>query len=244
MGEVLDKLFFVLLGAAIAWAIAQYRLSRSEDLALVNEHIKDIEKLSEAAQQYWLKVPADLNSELELAGKVKASHAATTLLYERMTTVCRKQSSEEYVQRYFELFSVATGGAFESFSRASDPLRAIQTADVAARIVHLLRLERSDIVSGSRARRIIVKGCREFWFPPPSRQPWLRWGADFRTGRFAGSAARGATFGPHGEGSTPNTRVGSIVRWLAVICGRPRTARGQRTSCPSMKGERTQAVTD
>lgn len=175
MSDVLDKLLFLLIGAILAWMVAQYRISRSEELALINEHIKDIEKFSEAAQQYWLKTPADPNTEVELAGKVRAYHAATTLLYTRMTSVCRSASFDEYARQYSDLFGVATGGKFESPNRSSDPLRAIETADIAARIVHLLRLERADVVSGGRAGRLFLMRCRDLCFPPPSRQPWMRW---------------------------------------------------------------------
>jgi hypothetical protein len=174
LDNTLEKILLVFFGAAVTWVVQQYRLARSEDVALVNEHIKDIEKLSDAAQAYWLKVPADANAELELSGKVRACHATTTLLYEKMTNICGARSSEEYVRRYSELFSVATGGDFESATRSADPTRAIDATDIAARIVHILRLERSDVISGGRALRQFARGWIEFLFPPPASKPWLK----------------------------------------------------------------------
>lgn len=176
MDEFTERITLVFLGAVISWAINQYRLARSEDIALVNEHIKDIERLSEAAQCYWLKAPLSPENEFELSGKIRAAHAATTLLYGKITRICSTGSSVEYTSRYSDLFIAATGGSFESPSRTADPLRAIEVADISARVVHLLRLERSSIVSGSRAIGLFFSGCRNFLFPPASKKPWLRFG--------------------------------------------------------------------
>ncbi|WP_421917356.1 hypothetical protein [Mesorhizobium sp.] len=143
---MLDKLAFAFIGAMIGWFLQQYRLMRSEEIALVNEHIKDIEKLGDSAQSYWLKEPKDASDEILVAGKVKAHHAATTLLYPLILKVCGRRA-DEYKRLSRNVYESATGGNFESADRKADPARAMESFDLAVQIVHLLRLTRTDIMS-------------------------------------------------------------------------------------------------
>ncbi|MGY5811982.1 hypothetical protein ACXHXG_30320 [Rhizobium sp. LEGMi198b] len=146
----LDKLFFLVLGALLTWVLQQYRVARSEDVALVNEHIKDIEKFCDAARDYWLKAAAaTVDEEIAAAAKVRAAHAATTLLYQRMTEACAK-NGQLYQAKMRELFDVATGQNFESASRKIEPVIAISIQDTAAQLIHVLRTCRQDIISLKR----------------------------------------------------------------------------------------------
>ncbi|MDR6900198.1 hypothetical protein [Rhizobium miluonense] len=149
--DALDKLVYIVVGAILTQAFQQYRLARSEDIALMNEHIKEIEKFGEAARDYWLKAPASsLDEELAAAAKVRAAQAATALLYADMIGFCSNRG-DDYKNLSLELFSVATGGSFESLSRKIDPVRAIDAHEAAARLVHLVRSSRKDILSVKRA---------------------------------------------------------------------------------------------
>ncbi|NTH50461.1 hypothetical protein G6L09_05665 [Agrobacterium rhizogenes] len=145
--DSLNKLAFVLIGAGLTWLHQQYRLARSEDVALVNEHIKDIEKFAEAARDYWLSTPT--SNDVSLAAKVRAAHAATTLLYPKMVKAC-DAAGDDYERAYFELYDAATGHTFESPTRALEPEIGILVHDKAARLIHILRSCRSDIQSLSR----------------------------------------------------------------------------------------------
>ncbi len=147
-----NKLVFVFIGALIAYFFQQIRVSAAEQIALVNDHIKDIEKFSDAAQGYWLKQPANIQEEAALAAKVRTTHAATTLVYDEMSKACGA-SGDKYRQLMQALFEAATGGSFETSGREIDPLRAIETHDTAAQLIHLLRCSRRDILSIRRIFR-------------------------------------------------------------------------------------------
>lgn len=146
---MLEKLAFAFIGAMIGWFLQQYRLMRSEEVALINEHIKDIEKLADSSQAYWLKQPKDPEEEVLVAGRVKAHHAATTLLYPTIVEICGRRA-QEYKRLSQAVYETATGGNFESPDRRADPARAMESFDLAVQTVHLLRLTRTDILSLKR----------------------------------------------------------------------------------------------
>ncbi|MEI9404442.1 hypothetical protein [Mesorhizobium argentiipisi] len=140
----------------------QYRAARSEEGALINEHIKDIEKFSETAQSYWLKKPKDLEEEVFLAARVRVSHASTTALYEVISRICGPRHAE-YQTGMKELYNSATGGTFESARRSLDPERAMATADLAASTIHLLRVSRVNLLTLGRALRVTEWWFKDLW---------------------------------------------------------------------------------
>ncbi|MDR7146174.1 hypothetical protein [Rhizobium sp. BE258] len=143
------KLFFLVAGALLGWFLQQYRVARAEDVSLVNEHIKDIEKFRDVSQDYWLTVPDRAEKERAAAAKVRASHAATTLLYEQIGRICRL-SQRRYQLLSIDLFTAATGGEFESSRQDIDAARAIEIYDRAAALIHFLREIRRDLISLKR----------------------------------------------------------------------------------------------
>jgi len=144
-----DRLLFLAIGAVATWLLQQYRIARNEDTVLINEHIKDIEKFRDAVQEFWLNLPEDQNEADAAAAKVRAAHSATTLVYAQMLDICGEQC-DEYRKLSIELFEISTGENFESSRDAIDPLRAIEAHDAAARLIHLLRRARKDVLSLSR----------------------------------------------------------------------------------------------
>lgn len=154
-----EKILLLAGGALLAWLLQQYRISRGEDVSLVNEHIKDIEKFRDAAQDYWLKLPKDMTEERASAAKVKAAHAATTLVYEHINVICRNRS-HDYKQLSIELYKCATGGTFESLREDIVPERAIETYDRATELIHLLRSVRRELMSLKwLLPKILVRAC-------------------------------------------------------------------------------------
>lgn len=157
--EAADKILFILVGAVLGWLLQQYRVARGEDVALVNEHIKDIEKFRDVAQDYWLKLPKDVLEEEAAAARVRAAHAALTLVYEQISHIAW-QKSEQYKFLSIEMFKAATGGAFESARDGIDAQRAIQAYDRAAEVIHLLRVVRRDVISLKRLLpRLLIDSC-------------------------------------------------------------------------------------
>jgi hypothetical protein len=158
-GDFLEKVGIAVGAALLTWFLQQYRLARAEDVSLVNEHIKDIEKFRDAAQDYWLTVPKDAHHEQAGAAKVKAAHAATSLAYERIADICHGKG-RSYRSLSIQLYMTATGGAFESERNAMDAPRAIEVYDHAAAVIHLLREVRRDLIGLKRLLpRLLVSAC-------------------------------------------------------------------------------------
>ncbi|RUM95938.1 hypothetical protein EET67_20680 [Pseudaminobacter arsenicus] len=158
MDKVIIALFAFLGGAVFQ----NYRAARSEEGALINEHIKDIEKFSDAAQSYWLKTPKDEEEEAASAARVRVAHAGTTFLYEDISRICAARC-DRYQKGMKALYHSATGGAFESAKRNMDAERAMATADCAAKLIHTLRVSRSDLLSIRHMARVIKWWFQELW---------------------------------------------------------------------------------
>jgi hypothetical protein len=173
--QVLERAGFIVVGAVLSWLFQQYRVLRAEDSALINEHIKDIEKFRDQAVEYWLAVPdaklpaegeADIRKmkDMALAAKVRAAHAATTIPYPRIAALSGKREAE-YKQTSQELYSLATGGEFEGGRSGIDPQRAILIFDTSAQLINFLREVRRETVSLWQLGVYFIAACRRNWTP-------------------------------------------------------------------------------
>lgn len=153
-----EKVVYLVAGALLAWLLQQYRVLRAEDLALVNDHIKDLEKFRDAAQSYWLEIPDKPDKEQAAAAKVRAALAAITRGQEQVEKICGV-SHTQYSDLILELFTSATGGNFESARTEINPIQAIEIADITARLIIFLRTVRRDVLS---LTRIVPEGVRNF----------------------------------------------------------------------------------
>ena len=102
-----------------------------------------------------------------MAAKVRAAHAATTLLYDRIKAICEDSSSAEYTRLSRELYRLATGDGFEVAGRTLEPSKAIDIGIKSAELVHFLRLQRVPILSLKRAWQSLLS-----WTDTP--KPWLK----------------------------------------------------------------------
>lgn len=140
MAEVL----LVALGALFGWFLAQIQVVWSEDAHQIDEHIGDVQKLSDALQEYWLTTPEDHNKELRLAARVKAYHAATTEFYGEARRRLSLKRLRAYQMLSLSLYNTGLGGNFETKGRKCDGLRAIDSYREASKLIHLLRAARKD----------------------------------------------------------------------------------------------------
>ncbi len=202
--QLFERAGFLVVGAVLSWLFQQYRVLRAEDSALINDHIKDIEKFRDQAVDYWLAVPdakppaegeADIRKmkDTALAAKVRAAHAATTIPYPRVAALSGKRQSE-YKQRSQELYSLATGDQFEGNRNGIDPQRAMLIFDTSAQLINLLRDVRRDTVSLSQLGVYFIVAFRRNW------AGWLLFTAlvllgMFWLGMFGGDKARPAELG-------------------------------------------------
>lgn len=171
--QLFERAGFLVVGAVLSWLFQQYRVLRAEDSALINEHIKDIEKFRDQAVDYWLAVPdlkppgegeADIRKmkDTALAAKVRAAHAATTIPYPAVAALSGTRQSA-YKQRSQELYSLATGGDFEGKREGIDPQRAMLIFDASAQLINLLRDVRRDTVSLSQLWVYFIAAVRRNW---------------------------------------------------------------------------------
>ncbi len=156
--DSLQKLGFVLFGALLGWILQQYRVMRAEDTALVNEHIKEIERLRDLAQDYWLKKVESQEEAEAAAARVRAAHAATTFSYMTISEICHP-FADDYQRLSVALFECATGGNFESARSEIEPLRAIELYDISTQLIHVLRSSRRSLNS---LKGILPRSIRDF----------------------------------------------------------------------------------
>lgn len=169
----MERAGFIVVGAVLSWLFQQYRVLRAEDSALINEHIKDIEKFRDQAVDYWLSVPetkkpaeGDIDvrkmKDTALAAKVRAAHAATTIPYPRVAALSGALQAD-YKRKSQELYSLATGGDFEGNRDGINPERAMLVFDMSSQLINLLREVRRDTVSLSRLGLSCLAAGRENW---------------------------------------------------------------------------------
>ncbi|MCV9908312.1 hypothetical protein OIV19_11885 [Brucella sp. HL-2] len=177
MGEIGDKVLIVIVGAALGALIQQYRSAVSEELNLINDHIKDFEKFCDLSVKYWTENFADFQSNEALAARVMAAHYSCFHLFSHMCVFCG-QSAEEYKRLSHELNVAATGGNFNSKEHKADPHRAADIVSIHSELVHQLRMARPHVISLKRATlkliNHILTACKAGYhsFMHPNR-PWL-----------------------------------------------------------------------
>lgn len=147
---MLERVFYIFVGAVITWLFQQYRTARSEEAALISEHVKDIEKLSEAISEYWLKPTSTDIEEQAAAAKVRSRLAALSLIYPDIARICGGSKGDQYKKLSLELFKVGLGGEFESRQGKANPEIAIDAYQCSARLIHHLRMVKSDLASLGR----------------------------------------------------------------------------------------------
>lgn len=160
----LDRTIFLVLGALLAWGLQQYRVARAEDISLINDHLKDIDKFSDASVAYWLKRPNTSAEEIALSLKVHATWASVRLVYPTLKSICDVGNSDnEYERLTLELYSTATGGDFEVSDRYSDPSRALDVTYAASSLTVFLRGRRHRVISLARLGSNIVRVSSNLW---------------------------------------------------------------------------------
>lgn len=137
----------LVIGAALGWVANGLSASASENAAIIDEHIRDIERFNEKLQDYWLSPVVDQDSELAKAARVRACQAALTPFYGTAKKKLRLTSYRKYQMLHLRLYQCGTGGKFETADRKPDAAVAIECYDLCAQLVHLLRLARKEQVS-------------------------------------------------------------------------------------------------
>ncbi len=172
-----DKIILAMLsasaGACLGFLIQYYRAALSEELALLNDHIKDLEKFGDQAVKYWTESFKSFAENESCASRVMGYHYASFHLYERIFENCHTRS-DKYVQLSQKLTQLATGGNFNSESHVPDPIRSADIVETLSELIHILRISRTYIISPKRTIRRISQRVSAFMHDAlDPKRPWL-----------------------------------------------------------------------
>jgi len=173
MGDFGEKLLLLIAGATLGALIQQYRSAVSEELNLINDHIKDFEKFCDLSVKYWTESFSDFHSNETLAARVMAAHYSCFHLFSHMCVFCGDNAGE-YQRLSHELNMAATGGNFNSKEHRPDPHRVADIVSIHSELVHQLRMARPHVISLRRAVGKLSTKCQRACnnFMRPNR-PWL-----------------------------------------------------------------------
>lgn len=145
MDWVGSLLIGALLGALLTYFTTNYITMLSMDVASLNDHVAQVKLIEKYAVAYWLTDPnvdpiQNHNLETKLLGAISAS---AYFEKEAKRILCGNYS--KYCQLDQELYESATGGNFQSKSKAMDPERVIKTMKVCNELCALLRKSRRSL---------------------------------------------------------------------------------------------------
>lgn len=134
-----------LAGLLTGYIAVRYRLTVSDRAAQVSDHIKDLEKLHEAAVAFWSS-PFDPQKGHEMRIKVLSGHTISMRIYPAISRMSLG-NSQRYEDLVSEYFRACTGGEFDNPERQADLAKALELSRIHAQLVELLRQIRCDLSS-------------------------------------------------------------------------------------------------
>ena len=140
--------FLIALASGVAgWYLSQFSMLASEDAAVINGYIDEVEACSRAVEKYWLTATLSKEEETTLASIVRARYAALSVFYGEAPSYLREHHLQNYHVLQVRFFGIGTGGTFEGRDRKIDPERAIESYRLSREIVQVLRLARREQLS-------------------------------------------------------------------------------------------------
>ncbi len=143
---MLDKIFFVVIGAIIGWALSWVRFGAAENANLIGDHIADLEGFSEELRDYWATSYKSDEEDLQRTtiARLKAQHLSISVFY-GITETCLDQDRREIYRAFaLRLFKEAMGGEFETIGRAASEEMAIETQSLCSSMIICLRSARRE----------------------------------------------------------------------------------------------------
>lgn len=164
-----NKVFLLFIGAIIGYLLQQYRVAKSEDLAIINDHIKDIEKFNSLAYEYWTSNNEDPTKDAILEQKLIGAHYPIAVLYSKILNFCARHHYE-YKYLNLKLYNLTLGEPFGSPNKGMDTERATEINEMCSKMIHCLRETRADTLTLTT----MINRCISFPFKPVNK-PWLDW---------------------------------------------------------------------
>ncbi|MTH60671.1 hypothetical protein [Paracoccus litorisediminis] len=146
-GLNVNGIFIYLAGLLTGYLAVRYRLTISDRASQVSDHIKDMEKLHEAAVAFWSS-PSDPEKGDDKKIRVLSGLTVFMRIYPAISRMA-SQKSPHYESLVSEYFRACTGGNFDDPKRQADLPKAVELSNVHAQLVDLLRQIRCDLSSVS-----------------------------------------------------------------------------------------------
>lgn len=161
------------MGTCFGFLLQYYRAALSEELVLLNDHIKDLEKFGEHAVKYWTQSFDNFIDNRSFASRIMAYHYACFHLYEQIIENCHERSPQYDILSQ-RLTQLATGGSFNSDQHKPDAERSADIVVTLSELIHVLRLSRLYIISPKRSvRRFLQQLCSSYQSVMNPKRPWL-----------------------------------------------------------------------
>lgn len=145
LGVSVSGMFLYFGGIVTGYLAVRYRLYVSDRASQVTDHLRDFEKLHEAAIGFWC---TDFNSEKGEEQKVRvlSSYSVAIRIYPKIIDMSPRYATQ-YEDLVSEYFRACTGGAFDDPTRVADIPKALELAKLYAQITDILRQVRFDLSS-------------------------------------------------------------------------------------------------
>ncbi len=144
---------FIALGSALLAAILTFLLStwlsfRAENVALLNDHIQQVDRIEGLAVAYWLVDAEDSPAESDgIAAQLNGALSASSIFSEVAPGLLGYRL-RDYEAKDLEIYEAATGGTFQTKDRPADFHRV------------------SHVISICNEQRLLLRNARRniYWF--------------------------------------------------------------------------------
>ncbi len=143
----MKEILIGIIGGFAGWFLSQFSMLASENAAVINGYIDEVEACSKAVENYWLANPDIEGEERILAAIVRARFAALGVFYGEAPSYLRKCHLQKFHMLQVQFFNTGTGGDFEGHDRKIEPELAIEAYRISREIVQVLRLARREQLS-------------------------------------------------------------------------------------------------
>lgn len=127
------------VGALGMFFAQSYFSIRDQEIAHINDFIKDLERIEQFSVRYWLNsTKVTLEDQEQIAAQLRGAIHASSLFYE-VGPKLLGGDWEEFQEWDGKLFDAATGGDFESVSQVADSGRVLEIMKCTNKLRALLR---------------------------------------------------------------------------------------------------------
>ncbi len=130
-------------GVIGGWFLARHSFRSTENVNLINDHIKDVECFADKLLEHWTtSFQKDKTTHRCEIAKVKSLHVSITSFYGEARQRLGTESYRNYEVLQLKLFKIGMGGNFETVGRHFCLNTAIETQRLSWELIQSLRIAR------------------------------------------------------------------------------------------------------